>query len=374
MATFLPSPAEAIRKPLAQVVAGVLARGAPAPAWIAVDDDSGSWPALAAARPLAERRRAVLAAARDEALVAGVRLGIGGALGLPPSTPAMEAALAAAAAAHGGRELCDPEVAALAVAGARVTVWTFRNLGFWKRQLGEPALASLLFDLAHRLRLPPAILAWPAMLVTGRTRREVGAAWKERPCGQPAPTQGLQALQVTRRGDDPLLAAYRALVEGGGESERQSRTLAEPVHELPSGRLLGFWAPCECKTVGGGWLATPAARGASPATWVLRSEHRKRKIVEVLAAAEIAEVRDAAAVRVPGWATGDLRPATPAGLLVSRLAERAAREGSPLWVPNVEAQALHFVLGLPGTLWVDGPAVPRGSEEVKRRRGKEVKE
>jgi len=41
------------------------------------------------------------------------------------------------------------------------------------------------------------------------------------------------------------------------------------------------------------------------------------------------------------------------------LAEAAHRRGLPLWVPNVDSIALRFLLGLPGTLWVDGPAVPR---------------
>jgi len=65
------------------------------------------------------------------------------------------------------------------------------------------------------------------------------------------------------------------------------------------------------------------------------------------------------AVRVPGWASRGLRPGSPAGLLVTRIAEAASRRGIPLWIPNVDQEGLRLVLGLPGTIWVDGPAVPK---------------
>ena len=63
--------------------------------------------------------------------------------------------------------------------------------------------------------------------------------------------------------------------------------------------------------------------------------------------------------RMPGWAADFLRPGSPAGLLARRLAEAAARRGLPLWIPNVDREALPEVLRLPGTIWVDGPSVPR---------------
>jgi len=44
---------------------------------------------------------------------------------------------------------------------------------------------------------------------------------------------------------------------------------------------------------------------------------------------------------------------------VTRLAEVAARHGLPLWIPNLDGDALRLALTLPGVLWVDGPAVPR---------------
>jgi hypothetical protein len=66
-----------------------------------------------------------------------------------------------------------------------------------------------------------------------------------------------------------------------------------------------------------------------------------------------------AALRVPGWFAGRLVAGRPIGLLAARLATVAERLGLPLWVPNVRPGALEFLLRLPGTLWVDGPAVPR---------------
>lgn len=346
---------------------GVLARGAPAPPWLAVEDEGGEWLFRVSARPAAERARGVLAAAGDEALVAALRLGIGGALALPPSTPAMDAALAAAASSQTAFEFCNSEVAMLAAGGARLTVWTFQNHEFWKHQLGETVLAFLLFELAGRLQVPPAILAWPALLVSGRTRREVNAAWKERARDRSAPSQGLKPTTVQRGSDDPGAAAYRALVEAGEASERHRDASAEPVHELPSGRLLGRWAPSGTEEGGAGcWLATPVTNSGSRYTWKLRDGTREERAPEVLTVGELEQIRGAAAIRVPGWAVRDLRPGTPAGLLVSRLAEHTARSSTPLWIPNLAPAALHFVLGLPGTLWVDGPAVPRAGQEVKR--------
>ena len=367
MLEFLPPPTEAVRRPLQGVVDGVLARGAPAPPWLAVEDQGAEWLFRVSARPAAERARGVLAAAGDEALVAALRLGIGGALMLPPSTPAMDAALAAAASSPAAFEFCGSEVALLAAGGARLTVWTFENHEFWKHQLGETVLASLLFELAGRLRVPPAILPWPALLVAGRTRREVSAAWKECARDRSAPSQGLKSATVRRGRGDAVAAVYRALVEAGEGNKRPRNALAEPVHELPSGQLLGHWVPSE---TGEGdvrdWLATPVASGSSRYIWKLRDSEREERVAEALTVAELEGVQGAAAVRVPGWALRDLRPGTPAGLLVSRLAERAARSSIPLWIPNLAPDALHFVLGLPGTLWVDGPAVPREGEEVKR--------
>ena len=40
---------------------------------------------------------------------------------------------------------------------------------------------------------------------------------------------------------------------------------------------------------------------------------------------------------------------SPSGLLVTRIADAAARRGLPLWIPGVDHDSLRFVLALPGT-------------------------
>jgi hypothetical protein len=82
-------------------------------------------------------------------------------------------------------------------------------------------------------------------------------------------------------------------------------------------------------------------------------------VTDVVTADEVSGVQDVMAVRLPGWLAHPLRPGSPAGLLAERIAEVAARRDLPLWIPGVDVDALRFVLGLPGTIWVDGPAVPR---------------
>ena len=360
MVELLPSPAEAIRKPLESVVGNVLAREAPAPPWIAVDDGGGAWLGLAAARPAAERAHGVVAAAGDEALVAALQMGIGGAVRLPPSTLSLEEALSAAAASVVGGDACRPDlVAPVAAAGGKVKLLSFRNHAFWRNQLGETALASLLVELAALLEVPPAILPWPALLVAGREQRRVAAAWKKQAAAGPSPTQGLVTTTLSRVAEGPIAAAYRVLLEGEGVGGPSRPVPPESVHELPSGRLVGWWAPEPTKMSAEGWLATPVSVTASRCRWGLRSADRTMVVEEALTTTEFQKAGKTVAIRVPGWATRDLRPGTPAGLLVARLAESAARSGLPLWIPNLRTGALHFVLRLPGTLWVDGPAVPR---------------
>lgn len=362
MVELLPSPVEAIRKPLESVVGNVLAREAPAPPWIAVDDGSGAWLGLAAARPAAERAHGVVAAAGDEALVAALQIGIGGAVRLPPSTLSLEEALSAAAASPVAGEACRPDlVAPVATAGGKLKVLSFRNHAFWRNQLGEAALASTLVELAALLEVPPAILPWPALLVAGREQRKIAAAWKRRAAAGPSPTQGLVTKTLSRGAEGPIAAAYRILLEGEGVGGPSRPAPPESVHELPGGHLVGWWAPEPAKVRAEGWLATPASVTASRCRWELHGGDSTSTAVveEVLTTAELQKAGRTAAIRVPGWATRDLRPGTPAGLLTARLAESAARSGLPLWIPNLDAGALHFVLRLPGTLWVDGPAVPR---------------
>ncbi len=92
--------------------------------------------------------------------------------------------------------------------------------------------------------------------------------------------------------------------------------------------------------------------------WRLESTETSGIVGEVLDQRRGGGLEDVQAVRVPGWASRGMRPGSPAGLLVTRIAEAASRRGLPLWIPNVDQEGLRLVLGLPGTVWVDGPAVP----------------
>ncbi|MDB4306270.1 hypothetical protein N9980_01755, partial [bacterium] len=150
----------------------------------------------------------------------------------------------------------------------------------------------------------------------------------------------------------------KALVDGLLEVEAAGSIGSHPVHELPQGRRVGWWTWKEEQPPAEGWLAVPSEVGAERCRWELEGEGEQGIVEEVLSATEVAEAEGAAAVRVPGWACGGLRLGTPAGVLITRLAEAAARRGLPLWIPNLDDQDLRFVLGLPGTLWVDGAAVP----------------
>ena len=351
------SPAsDPVRKGLESAIEGALAGGAKPPSWIAVDDETQEWLRLASASTAAERARGVLAAARDESLVDALRLGIGGALRLPPSTPAAEAALMAAEAAPQPTVRWSPEVVEImgAVAGEMLVV-SFADTGFWRRQLGDGELVADLNRLAEVLETPPAIVPWPALVVAGCSPERISVAWEGLRTEDSGPCRGLIVREVVIEGKNTLASVYAALLDSSGGAPVES--VAQPVHELPSGRVVGSWAIGSVEKQSSGWLAVPCAEGRSGA-WELHGEGGMTMVEEVLTQAEVRRAGDVAALRVPGWATGEIRAGSPAGLLVTALAGLAARSNRPLWIPNANSEALHFALRLPGTVWVDGPAVP----------------
>jgi hypothetical protein len=352
---------EALRGGLDSVIAGALAGGAPEPAWVAADDGHGAWVAEVAGRPAAQRGRGVVAAASADALAMAQRLGVGGAMWLPPSSlAAIEAFEAAAAAAPPALEF-DPAVVEALGTDAAIRIVSFAGRGFWRVQLGDRALAVLLTELAAAVGAPAAILPWPALLLSDRWAVDVSEAWRELASSSGGAFPGLivTPLTVGTMGEVGVLqAAYRALVGGGSEAEATGSIGPQPVHELPQGRRVGFWTWEEDQARFEGWLAAPAEAGEDRCRWDLDGESGPGIVKEVLSATEVAETEGPAAVRVPGWACRGLRPGAPAGLLVTRLAEAAARRGLPLWIPNLDDEGLRFVLGLPGRLWVDGSAVP----------------
>ena len=352
---------ETLRGGLDSVISGALASGAPEPSWVATDDGSGDWVSEVAGRSGAQRARGVVAGASADAVAMAQRLGIGGAMWLPPSSlAAMEAFEAAAAAALPALDF-DPAVVEALGADAAIRILTFGDRGFWRVQLGDRALAVLLAELAGVVGAPAAILPWPALLLSDQLSVGVSEAWREAASSSGRAVPGLIATELTVGGmgkGGVLQAAYKALVDGASEVEAAGSIGPQPVYELPQGRRVGWWNRTEEEAPAEGWLAAPTEVGTERCRWELEGEGGPGVVEEVLSATEVAESEGAAAVRVPGWACRGLRPGTPAGLLVTRLAEETARRGLPLWIPNLNDEGLRFVLGLPGTLWVDGSAVP----------------
>jgi len=352
---------EALRGGLDSVIAGALAGGAPEPSFVAADDGTGSWVVEVAGRPAAQRGRGVVAAASADALAMAQRLGVGGAMWLPPSSLATIEAFEAAAAAPPPALEFDPAVVEALGTDAGIRIVSLAGRGFWRVQLGDRALAVLLTELAAAVGAPAAILPWPALLLSDLLAVDVSEAWRElaSSCGGAVPGLIVTPLTVRATGEGGVLeAVYSALVEGASEAEVEGSIGPQPVYELPQGRRVGCWTWEEGQAPSEGWLAAPLEVGAEWCRWELEGEGKPRVVEEVLSATEVAEAETAAAVRVPGWACRGLRPGAPAGLLVTRLAEAAARRGPPLWIPNLDDKGLRFVLGLPGTLWVDGSAVP----------------
>jgi hypothetical protein len=353
---------EALRGGLDSVISGALAGGAPEPSWVAADDGSGGWVSEVAGRSAAERVRGVVAAASADALAMAQRLGVGGAMWLPPSSLAAIEAFEAAAAAVPPAPEYDPAVLEALGADAPIRIVSFAGREFWRVQLGDRTLAVLLTELAAAIGAPAAILPWPALLLSSRLPAGVSEAWRELASSIGGAVPGLIAtdLAVGAMGKEGVLqAGYRALVDGASEAEAAAGSIGpQPVHVLPQGRRVGCWTWAETRAPSEGWLAAPSGVGLDRCRWELEGEGGPRVVEEVLSTTEVAEADDVAAVRVPGWACRGLRPGVPAGLLVTRLAEAAARRGLPLWIPNLDDEGLRFVLGLPGMLWVDGPAVP----------------
>jgi len=360
MVRLLPEPPDSSRTPLESVLEHVLADGVSEPPWIAIDDGTGSWLPEVAACPPAERHRGVLAAMEDDSLVTALRLGLGGAFSIPPSSLGVREALAAAAASPIIEAVCDPDLAMQVAASADVaTVITYRNRGFRQSQLGNRVLTAFLRELATALDEPPALLPWPALLVGGRKQRAVATAWKRLLADGHLPVHGLElwtaAYSVEKR--DHVAATYRVLLDGESEAD-DNVPPPEPVHALPSGRRVGWWGLERDQQPADGWFATVGGSN-SKNRWQLSGVEGSSVVEEVLTPAEVRRAGEVAAVRVPGWVTRQLCPGAPAGLLVSRLAEAAASLELPLWLSALDGEALVFALRLPGTIWVDGPAVPR---------------
>jgi hypothetical protein len=361
MIRLLQQPPPEIGRPLENVLRQAVEAGAPVPAWVAVEDDSGSWIQAVAACPAVERARGVVVLGSDQAISDAIRLGVGGALRLPPSTVRTIAALQAAAQATPGPDadfgLID---LAFAVEGDGLVV-SWANRPFWRCQLGEPEMSSLMRALADELQLIPALAPGPALVVSGRSRNEIQSAWAQVTDRRGIPTQGVHLRQCRFPAGHcgALDAVLRALTEppDGADDQPPASPPTQPVFELPSGRRVGCWSPVEGEQAPPrGWRAWPVSETSLGYQWRLRhADGGEDSVEDVLSADRVA----VPALRIPGWVAAGIAEGRPAALMVERLAAAAARAGLPLWVPNVDRPALDLLLRLPGSFWVDGPAAPR---------------
>jgi len=360
MVDLFPLPGDEIREGLYSVIAGALAGGTPDPTWVAVDDGSGSWVVEASTRPSAERARGVVAVSSEDALVKAQLLGVGGAFWLPPSSLG---ALEAFSAASSTEAPVAFDAAALDILDGRapIQVVSFVYRRFWRSQVGDRVLENLTAELAVALEAPAAILRWPALVVADRVPGEIVTAWEELASKSETigPSINVLTLEPKDLENGLLDEAYAALAGGSSTTESPRQVPPQPIHELPHGRRVGWWLiRNDQKPEEEGWVATPVEAGAARCRWQIEGSESSGAVVEVLGSEEVAGVEEAVAVRVPGWASRGVRSGSPAGLLVTRIAEAASRRGLPLWIPNVDQDGLRLVLGLPGTTWVDGPAVP----------------
>jgi hypothetical protein len=360
MIRLFPDVQPAVRSPLESVLGQALATGSPPPAWVAVEDDHHSWIREAAAASPAERARGVLAARSEAGLVTAVRLGIGGALPLPPSTKAARAAFEAAALV-GERAWPDPGLADLVVAEASCLVAVgWARSEFWRCQLGEPEMAAWLADFAVELGVLPAVVPWPALLLEERSVEQLVGAWHRVEARSGIVSDGIVVVRVEPAAGHGgrAVAAIRGLAESGAKGSTQlgEDAPARPVYELPSGRRVGWWSSSASGRVADdGWIATPEETTAAGLRWKLTGPDGSNWAAnDVLRSDDVGSP----AARLPGWVGVAIGAGRPAGLLLERLAAAAAAKGVPLWVPNVAHAALNLVLRQPGSIWVDGPAAP----------------
>ncbi|MDX2438389.1 MAG: hypothetical protein QNL88_15260 [Acidobacteriota bacterium] len=359
MVRLLPPTPDSPDSGLRDVIERALEAGASEPVWIAVDDASRRWLPLVAACPIGERAHGVVIAQDDAALLLAHKLGVGGAAAMPASTPGVADALRAASRGSRPPLAIDPGVTELFDGVPELKVASFSNRAFWRAQLGDRVLSRLLAELAIGLRTPPAVVPWPALILADRSERQILDAWQPLAAGAGRPADDLVVSEVAPGGRGVAASVYSALLEQVEHIRAVKTVSVEPVYELPSGKLIGWWASEPGPKRPGEWVAAPVEISGPTCRWGLVGGGEKSEVEDVLEVDSLNRLEGVTAVRVPGSLTGGLRSGTPAGLLVQRLAEVAARRGLPLWLPNVDTEALRFALRLPGSVWVDGPAVPR---------------
>lgn len=365
MINWLVPPGQPVASPMERLMAGVVQDGGPPPAWVVADDLDDRWLAALAACPPRSRRHGVVAVRDPRSAAAAIRFGVGGAVWLPASASTLRSACDAAAAAPDPPDRADPEAAAALVEGARrspTVAARLESAELWRRQWGSVRLLRWMHGVRRLLEVPAAVLPGPGLVVTGRSIADVRRAADEAAnLVGPPPCPTLE-VRTWRRGSAAEAVAWAAAT---GEREPQPGGGYAPVHELPSGEVVGRWGVRldDDGPAGGGpgWTAVPASERPDGHRWHLYAAAGARSVVDDAVEPEAFDSATCA-VRVPGWVTADLRPGSPAGILVDRMARRARRSGVVLWVPGVTEAGLRVILRTGARLWVDGPAVPDGAD------------
>jgi hypothetical protein len=351
MVELIPDAEEIGHEAIHRVVESLGERGVEVPDLVFVEHSGESWRALAAGTPVERRRESVILLATGSSLLDAVRYEFGGAARIPVSSVSLAPAFEAAARGRRpGTPLATRGVVDSALGGAkRLGAVGWRRARFWRSHVGTRRLNRVLTDLALGLGCVPVILPGPVLLIPDRGRHEILSEIEK--ASRPDGTIGPPSIVPI----DPIVAAMDITVEGivdAGGPRPPERHL--PVLELPTGRRLGTWSLSgEPTQHGRGWSAFPERLSASSSSWTL--EHLDGSIESL---AESASMTGQRVIKVPGWISDHLCSGSPAGLLVEGLATDRAREGRPLWVSNVDADGVRFLLGLPGPIWVDGPGVP----------------
>jgi hypothetical protein len=320
---LLPLPAS-----VAAVASQLRGLGAEPPAAIVVADPEGEWLVRLASWGRLHRAATVVLASEPDDLMYASRLGVGGAAWLPVSTQSLADASGAAAAAVAAapRSITCPAGDLLSGSSASGSDLGFTS-PFWIAWLGIVGSVDLLATVAMELAQPPVIGCGPAL---------VGAPDDGEPRG---------AIETAITARCPEVPVSCLLDAAAHDAPRR------PVAELPSGRHVGWWS-----FASGGDAAVPRI-GAGDGRLEWTPWTGGASIEEVLVPPDVADAA-ASVVRMPRWMTLRLGPGSPECRLGFAMAREAERVGKTLWVPGIHAESLPCVLTWPGTLWVDGPAVP----------------
>jgi len=335
------------------------------PPRVFVECPEDEWQRYAVSLPTLERRRSVLVASSESALLDAVRLEIGGVSRLPVSTHALMIACDAASTSSLEGAACIATRSVLEMVlerGPGFCLVGWRPAALWSHQVGSPRLIGALQEIAGRLACLPAIIPGPFLVVGGRRRSEVEDVCRmdDRPCGSQIPAPPI-CTELTSLAGFEGGAGVDALITAVGRDDGE-RISGDPkgfrVMELPSGRQVGRWSTTEaaagCES---DWMAFPEIRGERSVHWRIKDSEESRLIRESMSSRGLDRL-DQPVIRMPGWIGAALQPGRPASLLVESVAGNDARAGRPLWVPSVDADGVRFLLGLPGPIWVDGPGVP----------------